>query len=79
MENIGRRVRAALLEHGLAVESELRGCSEDSIEKAKEKQGVRFLPSVYVDFALEIGSFAGELFLGSDYSCAARCTRFRQI
>jgi len=62
-------MREKLIACQLALPHTLEGCTEEQIDEIKVKQRVNFLPEIYRQFLLWMGRNAGDLYLGSDYTC----------
>lgn len=62
----GRSLAEEIMKLRIATREEIRGCDLREIEELKERQGIKWLPQVYVDYLLTVGKQAGSLDVGTD-------------
>ena len=67
MSNLfGELIRDELINMKIATLETVRGCSPQEIEAIKSRQGVDYLPGLYVEYLAVLGNKDGGLYVGSD-------------
>jgi hypothetical protein len=67
MSNLfGELIRDELINMKIATLETVRGCSPQEIEGIKSRQGVDYLPGLYVEYLAVLGKEDGDLHVGSD-------------